>query len=113
MPKKQTLEPDGRGGRTVALCPSDLDINLFGDGQGVINIDTEVADGALDLRVSEKQLHRAQITCFPVDERCFRPSQRMGAKFGRIEPNTANPVRDQAGILPSTQMAIITLATGE
>ena len=34
------------------------DIDLFGYGKGVVDFDTEVARRALDLRMSQQQLHR-------------------------------------------------------
>ena len=94
MPKKQTLGPGGKGGRAVALCPGDLDINLFGDGKGIIDINAQVANHALDFRVSAKQLYGAQIARLLVDESRFRPPQPVSAVLGRIKPNASDPIRD-------------------
>jgi hypothetical protein len=40
--------------------------DLLGERQGIINFDPEVADGALDLGMSKKQLGRAQIASLAV-----------------------------------------------
>jgi hypothetical protein len=47
--------------------PSELD--LLRQGKGIIDLDPEIPDGALDLRVSEKQLDRSQIAGLAVDLR--------------------------------------------
>jgi hypothetical protein len=42
---------------------------LFRYGQGVINLDAEIPDGALNLGMAEQQLHGAQIAGSAVDQR--------------------------------------------
>ena len=44
-------------GRVSPLCPRTSDVDLFGDAESVIHLDTEVPDGALDLRVPQQQLN--------------------------------------------------------
>jgi hypothetical protein len=41
-------------GRVERLCPSDSNINLFGNGKSIIDLDAEVADGAFDLGMSKQ-----------------------------------------------------------
>jgi hypothetical protein len=53
-------------GRACPLCPSNSDINLFCYGQGIIDLDAEVSDGAFDLGVSEQKLHGSQVAGAPV-----------------------------------------------
>ena len=50
-----------RLGRECPLCPGISDIHLLGDRQGIVDLDAEVADRALDLRVTEEQLHGAEV----------------------------------------------------
>ncbi len=57
------------------LAPSDVD--LLGNLDGVIDLDAEAAHGALDLGMSEQQLYGPQIGGAPVDQRGFRPAQRV------------------------------------
>jgi hypothetical protein len=48
-------------GRACLLCPGISDINLLGYGEGIVYLDAEVAHRALDLFVSQKQLHGAKV----------------------------------------------------
>jgi hypothetical protein len=41
-------------GRACPLCPGISDINLFRYREGVIDLDTEITDRALDLGVPER-----------------------------------------------------------
>ena len=44
-----------------------LQFNLLGDGNRVVNLDAEIAHGALQLAVPEQQLNRTQIAGLAVD----------------------------------------------
>ncbi len=48
--------PRGLIGQSTSALPSGSDVNLFGDGESVVNLDAEIPDGALDLGVTEQQL---------------------------------------------------------
>jgi hypothetical protein len=41
---------------------------LFRNGKGVIDLDAEVSDGALDLGMAEQKLHGPQISSASVDQ---------------------------------------------
>jgi hypothetical protein len=43
-------------GRACPLCPARSDINLFRHGERVVDLDAEIADRALDIRVAEHKL---------------------------------------------------------
>ena len=43
------------------------DVNLFGNREGIVHFDTEISNGAFDLSVPKKQLHRSQIARTAVD----------------------------------------------
>jgi hypothetical protein len=45
----------GWSGTAQRLCPGTSDVDFLGDLDSVVNLHTEVADGALDLRVAEQQ----------------------------------------------------------
>ena len=45
------------GAKPVRLCPCSSDVNLFRYGEGIIDFDAEIPDGALDLCMSQQQLH--------------------------------------------------------
>src|SRR5438132_10259868 len=57
-----------RGGRAVPLCPGRSDVDLFRDGESVIDLNAEVAHRALDLLVPQQKLHRPQVARAAVDE---------------------------------------------
>src|SRR5258707_13211995 len=54
-------------GQSMSALPGNSDIDLFRYGQGVIDLDTEVSDGAFDLGVAEQELHGppGQLTLVP------------------------------------------------
>ena len=51
--------------------PHFSDIDLFGYGERVINLDSEIAHRALNRRVAKQELNRAKISCFLIDQRCL------------------------------------------
>jgi hypothetical protein len=46
----------GRGGRgrAIPLCPGSSDVDLFGYGESVVDLNAEIPDGALDLGMSQR-----------------------------------------------------------
>tara|TARA_B100000029_G_scaffold219562_1_gene217270 strand:+ start:577 stop:753 length:177 start_codon:yes stop_codon:yes gene_type:complete len=57
----------------MSAPPPVSDISLFSQLQRVIDLDTEISDGALDLGMTEQQLDRPQTVCTAVNHR------RLGA----------------------------------
>jgi hypothetical protein len=55
--------------------------------QCVIDLDAQVPDGALQLRVPKQQLHGAQVAGLSIDLCCLGSPHRVGAVVGRIKPN--------------------------
>jgi hypothetical protein len=45
------------GAKPVRLCPCSSDVDLFFYSECVIDFNAEISDGALDLRMSQQQLH--------------------------------------------------------
>jgi hypothetical protein len=45
----------------MRLCPCHSDVNLFSYGEGIVDFDAEILDGALDLPRSQQQL--LGVTC--------------------------------------------------
>jgi hypothetical protein len=54
-----TLQRRFGRGKASRLCPGSSDADLFGDGEGVIDLNAEIPDGALDFGLSQQQLRRA------------------------------------------------------
>jgi hypothetical protein len=44
------------------LCPGSSDVNLLGDGEGIVDLDAEIPHGALDFGVTQQQLDGTQIS---------------------------------------------------
>jgi hypothetical protein len=62
-------------GRACALCPGISDINLFCYCQGVIDLDAETPDRALDLAMPKQELDSPQVACPPIDQGSFCAAQ--------------------------------------
>lgn len=60
--------------------PRCSDVDLFGDGKRVIDLDAEVSDGALHLGVAKEQLNRPEIAGTPIDQRRLGSPRRVGAE---------------------------------
>src|SRR5437588_11370187 len=58
-----------RGYFTRRLCAGTSDVDLLRDLNGVMDLDTEVADGTIDLGISEQQLDRLQVAASPINRR--------------------------------------------
>ena len=100
-------------GRACLLCPSDSDINLFGNRERVVDLDAEIAHHAFDLGVAEQELHGSQIPRAPVDQHCLGPAQGAGAKHLRVKPDACHPVGKKASILAGCHRSIAPTAPGE
>ena len=62
-------------GQSMSALPGNSDIDLFCYGQGVIDLDAEVSDGAFDFGMAEQELHGPQVASAPVDQGRFGPSE--------------------------------------
>ena len=59
----------------MSALPRFSDIDLFGYGERVINLDSEIADRALDLCVTQQELNGSKISSFLIDQRCLSPAE--------------------------------------
>src|SRR5262249_41831262 len=75
------------------------DINLFRYCECIVDFGAKIANGALDLRVPEQELHGSQVAGAPVDQRRLCPPQRMRSEQPRIEPDAADPLGYKARVL--------------
>ena len=81
------------------------DIDLLGDLYRVIDLDAEIANGALDLRVAQQELNRPEIARSPVDQHGLRAAKGVRTKLGRVEPDAGHPLLHEPSILPGGQAA--------
>jgi hypothetical protein len=80
-----------KGASPIRLCPCSSDANLFSDGEGVIDFDAEIPDGALDLSYAPTAAARHVGCGFDVDERRFGASKEVGAEKVRLEADRCDP----------------------
>jgi hypothetical protein len=48
------LSAEASAGQSASALPDGSDINLFGNGKRVVNLDAEVTDGTFNFRMSEQ-----------------------------------------------------------
>jgi hypothetical protein len=60
------------------------EVDLFRYGKGVIDLNAEISDRALDLGVAEQQLHGSQVASPTIDKGRLCSSQGMGAEQVRV-----------------------------
>ena len=85
-------------GRSQAALAA-LGFGLLGDLQRIVHLDTEVADGALQLRVTEQKLNGPDVACPALDQGRLGSAHRMGAVRRGIEPNRRHPTPDYVSVL--------------
>ena len=80
----------------MSAPPQFSDLNLFCNGQRIVDFNTQISNSAFDLGMTEQNLDGPQITGFAINKRRLRSAQRVRAKLQRIEIRQRNPVRDRA-----------------
>lgn len=58
-----------KDGQSISALPLGSDVYLFRFCECVIDLDSQIADGALNLGMSQQKLHSSQVACASVDER--------------------------------------------
>ena len=77
----------------------------FCQRQGILHIDAEVPDRALDLRMAEQDLDRAEITGRFVDDRRLRSPQRVRAIIFAWQADARHPLIREASVLAGAHMS--------
>src|SRR5262245_31532916 len=77
------------------------DLDFFSDGEGVVDLDTEVPHRTLDFGVAKQELYGAQVARPAIDQRRLRAPERVRAEHMRVQPDACNPIRNKARVLPS------------
>ena len=76
-----------------------LHFRLFRHFEGIIDFNAEIANHAFELAVPQQQLHRPKVLRAAVNQRGFRPSQRVRFISSRVQTNGCDPAIDDAGVL--------------
>jgi hypothetical protein len=82
-------------------------LNLLRDAEGVIDLDTEIADGAFELRMSEEELYGSQVACLLVNLSRLGAAHRMRAVRRSIKTGTLNPSVDDTRVLASREVRLL------
>jgi hypothetical protein len=82
-------------------------LNLLRDAEGVIDLDTEIADGAFELRMSEEELYGSQVPRLLINLRRLGATHRVRAIRRTIETGTLNPSMDDARVLACREMRLL------
>ena len=69
-----------RSGWSASAPPLPSYIDLFGNRKCVFDLNTEVSDSALQLRVTQQGLHRSQVPRAPIDQRGLCAPDRVCSK---------------------------------
>jgi len=95
------------GGQSASAPPLDSDVNLLGNSERVIHLDSQVFDSALDLCVPEQELHRTKVSGAPVNQ-C-----RLSAAYEWVPNNegskakATDPVGYQSRVLPRGETLLL------
>ena len=95
------------------LCPGRSDINLFGYGEGIVDLDAEIPDGAFDFGVPQQELDSPQISRASINQRCLCSSQGMGAKDVWVQSDARSPFGDKPSVLPCRHSTFLTATAGK
>jgi hypothetical protein len=102
-----------RSGRECPLCPGISDINLFRYRQRIIYFDAEISDRAFNLGMPEQELDGPEISRPPIDQGSLCAAQRMRPEQSRVQSDAADPIRNEARILPGGQAAARSAMAGK
>ena len=102
------MAPPDRRGHAVTS-----ELNLFGDAERIVDLDPEITNGALKLRMPQQQLDRSQIAGLAIDLGGLRASHRMRAVGRAIEPGILNPDVNNPRVLPRREVWLPATAAGE
>ena len=61
----------------MSALPPTSDIDLLGNREGIIYLDAQVSDSALDLGMAEQELDRTQVSSSAINQRRLGSPQRV------------------------------------
>jgi len=84
-----------------------LKFDLLRDADRIVDLDTEISDGAFQLRVTEQQLHGPQVAGLSINLSRFRLAHRVRAIRRTIKPGPLNPSMDDARVLACRDVRLL------
>jgi hypothetical protein len=79
-------------------------LGLFRHLQGIIDLDTQIANGTFQFGVPEQQLDSTQILGPPVDQRSFGSTRGVSSVRRSVQADLGYPAMNYPRILPSGQV---------
>lgn len=73
-----------RAAQNTSALPPKSDVNLFCYREGIVYLDDEISNGALDLRMPQKKLHGSQVAGSAVNQGRLGPSKGMRPEQMRV-----------------------------
>lgn len=68
------------GSAECAALPPKSDVDLFCSREGVVDLDAQISNGALDLSMPQKELHGSQVAGTAIDQGRLGPAKGMRAE---------------------------------
>ncbi len=93
--------------------PHHSDLDRLRDRKRILQLDAEVANGAVHLRVPEQELNGAEVAGLAVDLCDLGSGHRMGAIRARLQSDRGDPAPDEAGILPGRDVEPLVEPSGQ
>ena len=93
-------KPSGIGASHLQLRRTALlsDFGSLCENEGIFDVDAEMSDGVIDLRMAQQKLDRPQVAGGLEDHGCFGEAKRMGAVFGAPKSDGIDSLVDEPGI---------------
>ena len=76
-----------------------LHLRALSEGERVLYVDAQIANGALDLRVAKQDLHSAEIPRLLIDDGRLGSAQRMGSVIPWAQSDPGHPLVNKSSIL--------------
>ena len=80
-----------RAAQNESALPPKSDVDLFCYRERVVDLDAEISNGALDLSMSQKELHGSQVAGSAVDQGRLGPTKGMRPEKVRVESDVGEP----------------------
>ena len=84
-------EPSVRAAQSASALPPKSDVNLFCYREGVVDLDAEIPNGALDLSMPQKELYGSQVAGSAIDQGRLCPAKGMRSEQMRIQSDVGEP----------------------
>jgi hypothetical protein len=88
-------------------------VDVLGYIQGIIYLNSEIPDGALEFRMAKEELHCAQVPGLPIDLDRLRTPHRVRAINRLLQADAFNPAMHQPGILAGGYVGACVKSTRE